>query len=85
MLKFLHSVRLRYSMIDPKNSNMPLRLLQILITFWNRKLSSIEKRINNAKLKKTILLYQISNGYPIDQTARCGALAQIEVICRKIS
>ena len=52
MLKFLHSVRLRYSMIDPKNSNMPLRLLQILITFWNRKLSSIEKRINNAKLKK---------------------------------
>ncbi len=69
-----------YDLLFPKNKTP-----KDSRTFWNRKLSSIEKRINNAKLKKTILLYQLSNGYPIDQTARCGALAQIEVICRKIS
>ena len=57
----------------PKNSR----------SFWNRKLSSIEKRLKNPKLKKKILIHQLSSGYPIDQTARCGALAQIEVICRK--
>ncbi|MBT5912890.1 MAG: methyltransferase domain-containing protein [Rhodospirillaceae bacterium] len=65
---------LQFSKIKtPKNSR----------SFWNRKLSSIEKRLKNPKLKKKILIHQLSSGYPIDQTARCGALAQIEVICRK--
>ena len=58
----------------PKNSR----------AFWNRKISSIAKRLKSRELRKKIFLYQLSRGYPIDQTARSGALAQIEVICKKV-
>ena len=54
-------------------------------TFWSRKLTSIEKRLKSRDLKKKIRLYQLSRGHPIDQTARCDALAQIEVICKKVA
>ena len=51
--------------------------------FWNRQLSSIARRIPNRHLRKKLLAFQLSRGYPIDQTAKHGALAQIEVIVQK--
>ena len=53
-------------------------------SFWNRQISSIARRIQNRGLRKKFLSFQLSRGYPIDQTAKNNALAQIEIICRKL-
>lgn len=51
--------------------------------FWNRQVSSIARRIKNRKLRTALLKFQLRRGYPIDQTAKSDALAQIEIILRK--
>ena len=52
--------------------------------FWNRQISSVARRIKNRELRLKFLKFQLSKGYPIDQTAKSDALAQIEVICQKL-
>ena len=54
-------------------------------SFWNRQISSIARRIQNRGLRKKFLSFQLSRGYPIDQTAKNNALAQIEIICQKLA
>jgi SAM-dependent methyltransferase len=52
--------------------------------FWNRQISSVARRIKNRELRLKFLKFQLSRGYPIDQTAKSDALAQIEIICQKL-
>ena len=52
-------------------------------SFLNRQISSIARRINNRSIREKILKFQLSMGYPIDQTAKNDALAQIEVVVKK--
>lgn len=52
--------------------------------FLNRQISSVARRLRNRGLRKKIFEYQLSRGYPIDQTAKSDALAQIEIVCQKI-
>ncbi|MGB1919505.1 MAG: hypothetical protein ACPHRC_08160, partial [Candidatus Puniceispirillales bacterium] len=51
--------------------------------FLNRQISSIARRIKNRSLRTRLLKFQLSRGYPIDQTAKSDALAQIEIVVRK--
>ncbi len=51
--------------------------------FFNRQVSSIARRIANRSLREKFLKFQLSRGYPIDQTAKSDALAQIEIVVRK--
>ena len=53
--------------------------------FLNRQISSIARRIKNRNLRAQLLRFQLSRGYPIDQTAKSDALAQIEIIEQKTS
>jgi len=53
--------------------------------FLNRQISSIARRIKNRNLRAQLLRFQLSRGYPIDQTAKSDALAQIEIIVQKTS
>jgi hypothetical protein len=52
-------------------------------TFLNRQISSVARRLSNPKWRKKFFLYQLSRGYPIDQTAKSNALAQIEIVVQK--
>lgn len=51
--------------------------------FWNRQISSIARRIKHRDLRTKFLKFQLSRGYPVDQTSKSDALAQIEIICQK--
>ena len=51
--------------------------------FWNRQVSSIARRIKDRSLRTRFLKFQLSRGYPIDQTAKSDALAQIEIVVQK--
>ena len=53
--------------------------------FWNRQVSSIARRIKNRSLRKKFLQFQLSRGYPVDQTSKSDALAQLELVCKKNS
>ena len=68
-----------YDLLFPKNTVPKNRR-----AFWNRQISSIARRIKNRELRKKIFLFQLSRGYPVDQTSKSDALAQIEVITKKI-
>ena len=68
-----------YGLMFPKNKKPKNHR-----AFWNRQISSIARRIKNRKLRLKFLEFQLSRGYPIDQTAKSDALAQIEVICKKL-
>jgi beta-xylosidase len=52
--------------------------------FLNRQISSVARRVRDRRIRKKIFEYQLSRGYPIDQTAKSDALAQIEIVCQKI-
>jgi SAM-dependent methyltransferase len=52
--------------------------------FWNRQISSVARRLSNPNWRKKLFLYQLSRGYPIDQTAKSNALAQIEIVVQKV-
>tara|TARA_B100001059_G_C17768125_1_gene546786 strand:- start:338 stop:1018 length:681 start_codon:yes stop_codon:yes gene_type:complete len=67
-----------YELLFPKNKKPKNHR-----TFWNRKVSSIARRIKSRSLRKKFFQFQLSRGYPIDQTAKSDALAQIEIICQK--
>ena len=68
-----------YGLMFPKNKKPKNHR-----AFWNRQISSVARRIKNRELRLKFLKYQLSRGYPIDQTAKSDALAQIEVICKKL-
>ena len=51
--------------------------------FLNRQISSVARRIRNRSVREMLLKFQLSRGYPIDQTAKSDALAQIEIVIRK--
>ena len=67
-----------YELLFPKNQNPKNHR-----AFWNRQISSIARRIKKRSLRKKFLQFQLSRGYPIDQTAKSDALAQIELVCQK--
>ena len=67
-----------YELLFPKNQKPKNHR-----AFWNRKVSSIARRIKSRSLRKKFLQFQLSRGYPVDQTAKSDALAQIEIICQK--
>lgn len=52
-------------------------------TFLNRQISSIARRLKNRAYRTKILKFQLARGYPIDQTAKSDALAQIEIVAQK--
>jgi len=51
--------------------------------FWNRQVSSIARRIKDPARRAKMLKGQLLRGYPIDQTSKSNALAQIEIIIQK--
>ncbi len=51
--------------------------------FLNRQVSSVARRITKRSLREKFLKFQLSRGYPIDQTAKSDALAQIEIVVKK--
>ena len=53
--------------------------------FLNRQISSIARRIKNRDFRTRLLKFQLSRGYPIDQTAKSDALAQIEIVLKKLA
>ncbi len=69
-----------YELLFPKNQKPKNHR-----AFLNKKISSIARRIKSRSLRKKLLKFQLSMGYPIDQTAKSDALAQIEIICQKFS
>jgi SAM-dependent methyltransferase len=67
-----------YELLFPKNQKPKNHR-----AFWNRQISSIARRIKKRSLRKKFFQFQLSRGYPIDQTAKSDALAQIELVCQK--
>ena len=53
-------------------------------SFWNRQAMSLAKRLPK-RFQKKLIVYQIKQGYPYPQTLKSGALAQIQIVARKIS
>ena len=54
-----------YDLMFPKNEKPKNHR-----TFFNRQLSSVARRIRNRSVREKLLKFQLSLGYPIDQTAK---------------